>query len=140
MPPGGFFWRQPKEATAPTLCALIGFLSMHCANALGESAYGGAGAAAHHPELPMVTSDAVVTGAISLKLKAQAAFHAASGDWSGGLRGLLHGRRRPQNYSACPSCSMISCSRATGETRCSGHCKCSRKLFTCRTNSAPAGA
>ena len=72
-------------------------------------------------------SEGIVTGAASAE--AQAEFSAAEGTWGGSRRTLLHGKRRPSSYTVCPVCTAISC---VAGGLCSGHCKRSRTLFTCK--------
>ena len=90
-----------------------------------------------------MATDAEVTGAAPAHL--QAAFLADEASFgraslgaeaiaaAGGLRGLLHGRRRAFKYAKCNKCTIITCSKEP--FICTGHCKKQSRLFTCRTTS-----
>ena len=84
------------------------------------------------PALPVVAVDAVVVGEV---LGGYNTIAAAT--WTGAARGLLHGKRRPEKYSKCSVCTLISCNMDT--KICSGHCKRNRRLFTCRTRGRAGG-
>ena len=85
--------------------------------------------------LPRVMDDAIVTGVVSSELQS-----VVQSGWAGGavwsMRALLHGRRRPNRYTVCPVCTIVTCGEG-GE--CTGHCKRGGRLFTCRTQGT-AGA
>ena len=51
--------------------------------------------------------------------------------WPGGLRHLLHGKRKKSKYAKCNRCSVVRCQT---HTECTGHCKKRGKLFFCKTN------
>lgn len=77
---------------------------------------------------PFVLANATVTGPASASV--QAAFDAEYEEplaTIGGLRGLLHGRRRPGKWAKCSRCTMVSCRG----TECSGHCRARRTVHDC---------
>eukprot|EP00892_Ulva_mutabilis_P008780 jgi/Ulvmu1/6274/UM028_0134.1 len=125
--------RQPTRralGTAGMLSLLLTLLAACCARAARAGSPAGL-------QLPAVTTGAGITGLASAE--AQAAFDAAERGWARGTRVLLHGRRPALLYSVCPTCTLVACSRDSGETRCSGHCKRRRQLFTYRTQGVSGG-
>ena len=121
-------WLRSAAAAVPLLLALLA-IPPPASLALPPSAHTSLTPETARPHTPVL--EGIVTGVAGAE--AQAEFSAAEGAWAGGRRTLLHGKRRPRSYTVCPLCTPVTCNTATKV--CSGHCKSSRTLFTCKTGS-----
>ena len=85
---------------------------------------------AMNPVSPYVIDDAVVHNQSAL-----APWGVEEQQAAGGVRALMHGRRRPARYAQCNRCTIVRCA---GGSRCTGHCRRNRKVFHCSDKNAAA--
>ena len=107
--------------------------AQHTLNDIDGPVWPSTGAHSVHYVTPYVIDDSFVMGPAALTALPVAPAETEEHLDSGGVRALLHGRRRPARYAVCNRCTIIRC---TGRN-CNGHCRRGRRVFDCSTRNQP---